>query len=129
MLITALLPQPGHQDLSCQFQTTITQRQLVTLTRAISPQQESLKHPERSPERAVRLLEEVVEMETRMNIGVRWDSTMQQYQDTLKYITERRYHRALDHLTKLVTQRLFELHRLNVSGIGKRFGFINRFRY
>jgi hypothetical protein len=60
-------------------------------------------------------------MESRMQIEIRWDSSMSQYQDALKYIAERKYHRAVDVLIKLVTQRLFELHRLNVSGIGKSY--------
>ena len=41
-----------------------------------------------------------------------------EYVETACYIHERRYHQALNRLQRLVIQRLFELHRLNLSGIG-----------
>ena len=57
-------------------------------------------------------------MEVKLNIDRRWTVTSPEYITTIKYIQERKYHRALDHLQRLVVQRLFELHRLNLSGIG-----------
>jgi hypothetical protein len=64
------------------------------------------------------ILREVVEMEVRMGIASRWESSMPEYQETLKYIKTREYHHALDNLQNLVIQRLFELHKLNLSQTG-----------
>ncbi|KAI0681720.1 hypothetical protein BC835DRAFT_1311796, partial [Cytidiella melzeri] len=50
-----------------------------------------------------------------MGIGIRWTPTTPEYITALKYIKERKYHHALNKLQKLVTQRLFELQRLNVA--------------
>lgn len=56
-----------------------------------------------------------------MGIMKRWTPATPEYVETLLYISERRYHQALNNLQRLVTQRLFELHRLNLSGVGKFF--------
>ncbi|KAF9778551.1 hypothetical protein BJ322DRAFT_1014134 [Thelephora terrestris] len=53
-----------------------------------------------------------------MGIAKRWTPDTPEYVETACYIHERRYHQALNHLQRLVVQRLFELHRLNLSGIG-----------
>ncbi|KAI0685332.1 hypothetical protein BC835DRAFT_1310064 [Cytidiella melzeri] len=47
-----------------------------------------------------------------------WTPATPQYMAAIKYIKERKYHRALNKLQKLVTQRLFELHKLNVAQTG-----------
>jgi hypothetical protein len=57
-------------------------------------------------------------MEVKMGIDSRWQPSDPQYVETIKYMSERKYHRALDHLQKLVIQRLFELNRLNLAGTG-----------
>ncbi|KAI0349069.1 hypothetical protein OH77DRAFT_1507574 [Trametes cingulata] len=41
-----------------------------------------------------------------------------EYNEVVKYISERRYQRALGKLQRLVIQRLFELHKLNISRTG-----------
>lgn len=46
------------------------------------------------------------------NLGLR-------LQPLVQYLQERRYCRALDKLQRLVIQRLFELHKLNVSQTGQ----------
>ncbi|PPQ84634.1 hypothetical protein CVT24_007189, partial [Panaeolus cyanescens] len=66
------------------------------------------------------ITQELVEMEAALGIEKRWDPTMPQYIETLQYMSRRKYQKALDHLQKLVVQRLFELHRLNISGVGYR---------
>ena len=48
----------------------------------------------------------------------RWQVTDPQYVETVKYIETRRYHRALGKLQRLVIQRLFELHKLNLAQTG-----------
>jgi hypothetical protein len=59
-------------------------------------------------------------MEVKMGIATRWQPSDLPYVETVKYMVERKYHRALDHLQKLVIQRLFELNKLNLSGTGYR---------
>jgi len=66
-----------------------------------------------------RLLLQVLELEVQMGITKRWTPETKEYAETARYICERRYHQALNNLQRLVTQRLFELHRLNLSGIGQ----------
>ena len=39
----------------------------------------------------------------------------------MKFLREKKYFDALEHLQKLVILRLFELHKLNISQTGKTF--------
>ncbi|KAK7683799.1 hypothetical protein QCA50_013175 [Cerrena zonata] len=71
-------------------------------------------------ERCDSLLRDVVDMECRLGITQRWIPGDATYSETLKYIVERAYHRAIDKLHKLVIQRLFELHKLNIAGYKMR---------
>ena len=65
-----------------------------------------------------RLTHDVHEMELSLGITQRWQPTDTEYQETMKYIATRRYQRALGRLQRLVIQRLFELHKLNVARTG-----------
>jgi len=65
------------------------------------------------------LLREVNSMEVKMGITNRWQPSSPEYIDTLKYMSTRTYHRALDNLQRLVVQRLFELHKLNLAQTGE----------
>ncbi|KAH9920365.1 uncharacterized protein B0H18DRAFT_881127 [Fomitopsis serialis] len=58
---------------------------------------------------------ECTEMELHMGIPVTWESTDALYQETLRYMANRTYERALDKLQQLVVKRLFELHKMNLS--------------
>ncbi|KAI0686720.1 hypothetical protein BC835DRAFT_1408502 [Cytidiella melzeri] len=58
---------------------------------------------------------EVCALEVQMGLTMHWTPATPQYMAAIKYIKERKYHRALNKLQKLVTQRLFELHKLNVA--------------
>lgn len=69
-------------------------------------------------ERYNQLIEDVVIMEVKMGISIRWQPTDTAYLEAVKYIAERSYHRALENLQCLVIQRLFELNRLNLAGTG-----------
>ncbi|KAE9406005.1 hypothetical protein BT96DRAFT_751532, partial [Gymnopus androsaceus JB14] len=60
---------------------------------------------------------EVVKMEETMGVG-RWNVTDREYIETLQYINDRKYRKALEHLSKLIVQRLFELHKMNLSFTG-----------
>ncbi|RXW20422.1 hypothetical protein EST38_g5446 [Candolleomyces aberdarensis] len=75
-------------------------------------------HRRRAREKVKELEGELVEMELRLHIEKRWDAATPEYCQTAQYINERKYHRALEDVQKLVVQRLFELHRLNLSSIG-----------
>lgn len=67
------------------------------------------------------VLKEVLEHEARMKIVDRWTPSSPEYIDTLQYISERKYQRSLQKLQRLVIQRLFELHKLNLSQTGTPF--------
>jgi hypothetical protein len=61
---------------------------------------------------------EVIELEGKLGIDRRWSPTSPEYVDALRYSTMQAYHNALDKLQKLVIQRLFELHKLNLNFTG-----------
>ncbi|KAF6757867.1 hypothetical protein DFP72DRAFT_1108913 [Ephemerocybe angulata] len=63
---------------------------------------------------------EITAMELKLGLTTRWHPGMPQYKETVQYIHDRSYRKALDELQRLVVQRLFELHRLGLSGIGYR---------
>ncbi|KAI0069613.1 hypothetical protein K474DRAFT_1608419, partial [Panus rudis PR-1116 ss-1] len=67
-----------------------------------------------------RVTQEVNEMELAWDISRRWDPGDTEYIEALKYSTSREYHRALDHLHKLVVQRIMELHKMNIAQTGYR---------
>lgn len=69
-------------------------------------------------ERYNQILFDVLDMELRMGTQ-RWEPSTPQYQATVKYIAERKYHRALNKVHRLVVLRLFELHKMNLSQTGK----------
>ena len=62
--------------------------------------------------------EEVLQYEEEHGIPVMWTPTMQEYQDGLVIVRERKYRRAVDDLERLVVQRLFEMNKLGMNGIG-----------
>ena len=66
-------------------------------------------------------LRQVIDLEVSMGIDKRWDPLSPEYLETLGYLATRKYQRALEELQRLVVQRLFELHRMNVSATGERY--------
>ncbi|KAI0652680.1 hypothetical protein C8Q79DRAFT_997654 [Trametes meyenii] len=58
---------------------------------------------------------QVVALELKMGITIRWGPGTTEYMATLQYIAKRDYHVALEKLHRLVVQRLFELHSMNIS--------------
>ncbi|KAF9486113.1 hypothetical protein BDN70DRAFT_235965 [Pholiota conissans] len=62
--------------------------------------------------------EAVQRYEEEHGIVERWDEGSEVYQKALKLLTERSYHRAIDNLERLVVQRLFELTKLGMNGVG-----------
>ena len=71
-------------------------------------------------ERIKRLTAEVIAIEDEFHINSRWKPGEELFVKTVEYINNRRYHRALGKVQRLVIQRLFELHRLNLAQTGKR---------
>ncbi|KAI0350003.1 hypothetical protein OH77DRAFT_1576588 [Trametes cingulata] len=69
-------------------------------------------------ERVRQVTAEVTAMEVALNIMNRWQPEDLAYRETLQYIAERKYHRALGKLQRLVIQRLFELHKMNLAQTG-----------
>ena len=65
-------------------------------------------------------LKQIVNMEVSMGIDRRWDPSTPEYMETLGYLSTRTYQRALEELQRLVIQRLFELHKMNISATGER---------
>ncbi|KAH9829418.1 uncharacterized protein C8Q71DRAFT_799693 [Rhodofomes roseus] len=66
------------------------------------------------------MLADVMSMEAKMGITRRWEPADEQYAATAKYLANREYFRALDSLQRLVVQRLFELHKLNLQNTAYR---------
>ena len=64
-------------------------------------------------------LKQIVDLEVSMGIEKRWDPSSPEYQETLSYLSTRTYQRTLEELQCLVVQRLFELHKMNISATGK----------
>jgi hypothetical protein len=62
--------------------------------------------------------EEVCRYEETHDIPVRWHPGTKEYDDGLILVVERKYRSALDDLNRLVVQRLFELTKLSMSGVG-----------
>ena len=68
--------------------------------------------------------DEVLHYEEERNIAVCWAPTSQEYLDALTIVHERKYRRAIDDLERLVVQRLFEILKLGMSGVGMSDGFL-----
>lgn len=60
----------------------------------------------------------VSDLEAKLQLLEPWTEGHPEYEATLEYIRERNYHRALDNIQRLVIQRLFEVSRANLSGMG-----------
>ncbi|OSD05539.1 hypothetical protein PYCCODRAFT_1362075, partial [Trametes coccinea BRFM310] len=71
-------------------------------------------------ERQKVLMLEVTSLEVKLGVKARWQPGDAEYKRVMDYIATRKYHRALGRLQRLVVQRLFELHRMNLSQTGYR---------
>ena len=106
-----------NYDFSASFPSTPPQ----TYESELSQTRKAETRRRLAAERRHELLVEVTAMEVKMQIERRWQPNDPQYIETVKYMSERKYHRALKHLQKLVIQRLFELNRLNLAGTGRLY--------
>jgi hypothetical protein len=65
-------------------------------------------------------LKQVIDMEVDLGLERRCDPSSPEYLETLGYLSTRTYQRALEELQRLVVQRLFELHKMNISATGEQ---------
>ncbi|PIL29500.1 hypothetical protein GSI_08308 [Ganoderma sinense ZZ0214-1] len=100
--LTFLVPQSGATDYAGDLSAT---RRLERSRRVLL-------------ERVDRLTAEAIAIESEFHVRSRWQPGDEQYMKTLEYINNRRYYRALGKVQRLVIQRLFELHRLNLAQTG-----------
>ena len=63
--------------------------------------------------------EELIRFEEEHNILTRWTPESPAYKEAEKLLVERNYRRAVDNLERLVVQRLFELTKLGMNGVGE----------
>ncbi|KAK1219024.1 hypothetical protein PQX77_018276 [Marasmius sp. AFHP31] len=89
---------------------------LQKLTRLKSLSDEA--HAKYKNERYKATLEEVLDFENKHSFYKRWEPTDKEYQETGSAMRGRHYRRALEQLERLVVQRLLELTKLNMSGVG-----------
>ena len=71
-----------------------------------------------SANRVRMLIDELEVMEDEFGIE-RWTKECEEYKSAMTLINERRYRKALDNLERLMVQRLFELTKLGMSGLGE----------
>ena len=62
--------------------------------------------------------EQVLRIEEAYGIVERWTPMSPEYQEALITLNEQHYRRAVDSLERLIIQRLFELAKLGMSGVG-----------
>jgi len=63
--------------------------------------------------------EELIRFEEEHDILTRWTPESAPYKEAEKLLAERSYRRAVDNLERLVVQRLFELTKLGMNGVGE----------
>ena len=66
------------------------------------------------------LMLDIAEMEFHLGVQVPWEPNDPDYVNTKAYIATRDYQVALLNLQRLVVQRLFELHKMNLAQTGTR---------
>ncbi|KAI0771436.1 hypothetical protein BC629DRAFT_1531885 [Irpex lacteus] len=62
-------------------------------------------------------IQAVNDLELKLDLHETWTPHHPQYQETLRYMRTRRFHRALDEIQRLVVQRLLEMTKANASGM------------
>ncbi|KAH9846255.1 hypothetical protein C2E23DRAFT_872456 [Lenzites betulinus] len=102
--VTFLPPHSGPTDYDAELSKT---RKIETARRYLN-------------ERRKTLVFEVADLEIHLSIKTTWQPSDPEYIRVAGYITTRRYQRALANLQRLVVQRLFELHKMNLARTGYR---------
>jgi len=63
----------------------------------------------------------IKDLEGKLNIGQPWTEDDPAYQEAERYLHRRDFHCALDRVQRLVVQRLFEMSKANIAGMGNIF--------
>ncbi|THG96932.1 hypothetical protein EW026_g4986 [Hermanssonia centrifuga] len=63
-------------------------------------------------------LRAIADLELKLELNETWTPKHPKYEEALAYIRKRQFHRALDKVQQLVVQRLFELSKANIAGMG-----------
>lgn len=71
------------------------------------------------------LQEQVGNLEIKLGLERRWTKDSAEYREAMTELGMRRYRLALDRLERLVIQRLFELTKIGMSGVGRRTSSLN----
>ncbi len=61
----------------------------------------------------------VNDLELKLDVTEAWTPQHPKYQETLRYMHKRQFHRALDNVQQLVVQRLLEMTKVNASGMSE----------
>lgn len=101
-----------------QFVNTSSQGPRASYNEELSRTRKAETERRVAAERYAQLQHDVVAMEVALGITTRWQPADEEYKETIKYMSERTYQKALSKLQQLVIQRLFELNRLNLAGTG-----------
>lgn len=60
--------------------------------------------------------------EVELDLEGRWTREMPEYKEAEKQSLMRKYYKSVDTLERLIVQRLFELTKLGMSGVGQYLG-------
>ena len=101
-----------------EYRSSTTEPNVETYSSELSKTRHLETERRYADERRQAILKDVVEMEVKLAITTRWQPSSAEYINAVQYLGRRKYEKALDHLQKLVVQRLFELHRMNQSRNG-----------
>ena len=71
-----------------------------------------------SSKRLYAVNEEVLQFEEMNLIEVRWTPDSEEYHAAKSALSQRKYLRAVDELERLVVQRMLEMTKLGIAGIG-----------
>ncbi|KAI0676297.1 hypothetical protein C8Q78DRAFT_960152, partial [Trametes maxima] len=109
--ISFMPPQSGPTDYDKETART---RKLETATNKILTDRKYLENRKRE------LTLQVADFEVLLGVSTTWQPSDPAYIRVAKYIATRKYQQALSNLQRLIVQRLFELHKLNLAQTGYR---------
>jgi hypothetical protein len=116
-----LLANPGHSEASDQAKLDFQQLDfnIIHPPHYGTKQIAAIRTRYRTTYAKLLTVEEgVCRFEEEHCIEVRWATDSVQYREALAMTTDRKYKSALDLVERLVVQRLFEMTKLGMSGLG-----------
>ena len=69
----------------------------------------------------------VDDLEAKLAIGQTWTEDNPEYQEMIQYLRHRDFHHALDRVQQLIVQRLFEMSKANIVGMGMKINFASSY--